>query len=457
LNTDGDYPILNILLQAAPTLGLGSTTVLIILIAILLLLTALVAGSEVAFFSLSASDLSQLKTKNKGVNKTIIHLLEQPKKLLATLLIANNFLSIGIIVTTNVIVKSLVNFETIIPGNIGLAQILNLLVQVVLVTFLLVLFGEVLPKVYATQNNMRMSMLCAPFINFLHKLVSPISNLLVRSSALIEKNIRNKPSEISDKDVENAIQLTVGHSATKEEVNIFKGILRFGDITVKQIMKGRLDVSGVAYGITFKELQQQVLSYGYSRIPVYENSLDTIKGLLHTKDLLPYTETPPADWHELIRPALYVHESKLIEDLRMEFQKKKMHFAVIVDEFGGTSGIVTLEDIMEEIIGEIKDEFDEDDNEIKKINDTTFICEGKTPINDVARYLGVPIETFDEARGESDSIGGLWLEIAGTLPKIGGLVSLPPYTLMVMEVQKNRIEKVKLTIDNTPVDIAPAS
>ncbi len=445
---EGDYFTTHFTLLANnAVLGFGPTTILFILIAVLLFLTAIVAGSEVAFFSLNANDINYLKSKNKGVNKTIIQLLDNPKKLLATLLIANNFLSIGIIVTTNVLVSSLLDIEALIPNSLLLAKIISLTVQVVVITFLLVLFGEVLPKVYATQNNLKMSVMCAPFINFLHKLTSPISNILVKGSALIEKNIRNKPSDISETDVENAIQLTVGHSATKEEVNIFKGILKFGDITVKQIMKGRLDVCGVAYNLPFSELQKQVLNYGYSRIPVYEETLDTVKGILHTKDLLPYTTNPPKEWHDLIRSALYVHETKLIEDLRTEFQKKKMHIAIVVDEFGGTSGIVTLEDIMEEIIGEIKDEFDEDDYDVKKINEDTFICDGKTPINDIARILAVPIDTFEEARGESDSIAGIWLELTGKMPKIGEAANYKAYTLMVMEIEKNRIKKIKITRD----------
>jgi putative hemolysin len=434
-------------LLAGTATSLGGNFSLIILIIILLCLTAIVAGAEVAFFSLSAKDLNYLKTKDKGTNKTIISLLENPQKLLATLLIANSFMSIGIIVATNILVSNLIDFTTILGTEYKtMADILNVIIQVVLVTFFLVLFGEVLPKVYATQNNMRMSLLCAPFINFLNKILSPFSNVLARSSALIEKNINNKRSSISNVDVENALELTM-HSATKEEVNMFRGILKFHDITVKQIMRPRLDISGVSHASTYLELQKIVLDCGYSRIPIFENTLDTIKGVLHTKDLLAFENTTANNWHTLIKPALFVHENKLIEDLMREFQKKRIHIAVVVDEFGGTSGLVTLEDIMEEIIGDIRDEFDEDDHDIKRVNDTTFICDGKVLINDLCRHSAIAIVEFEEARGESDTVAGLVLELAGKFPIVGETVQFKNYTFMVMELEKNRIKKVKLTVE----------
>jgi putative hemolysin len=435
----------NILLQA-PSLGVDLTLVLLILV--LLVFTAIVSGAEVAFFSLDAKDINYLKTKQSTAHKSILHLLEQPKKLLATVLIANSFLSIGVIISTNIVVEHLLNgFIAKLPLNYQSA--VNLIIQIVLVTFLLVLFGEVLPKVYATQNNMRMSKFCAPFILFISKLFSPISKLLVKSSALIEKNIAQKNSnEISDADVEHAIHLTVGHTATKEEVNIFKGILKFGDITVKQIMRTRLDVNGIENTSTFDQLQKEVLDCGYSRLPVFEGTLDTVKGIIHTKDLLVYAgqNNASVNWHALIRPAFFVPEGKLIEDLLSDFQKKRIHMAVVVDEFGGTSGVVTLEDIMEEIIGEIKDEFDEDENDIKKIEENIYICEGKSLINDVCRAIGEPYDTFDEVRGESDSLAGLLLEIAGRFPRQGESMEYKKYMFTAIEVEKNRIKKIKLTI-----------
>jgi putative hemolysin len=448
MNSEGDpaftYLVPHHLLVGVPSLA--TNMVFIIIIIILLLITAIVAGSEVAFFSLHAKDINYLKSKNEGSNRTIIQLLEKPKKLLATLLIANSFLSIGIIITTGILLEPLLPMLTqAVPAYGG---IIFSLIQIVAVTFLLVLFGEVLPKVYATQNNLRMSLFCAPFISILNKFFSPFSNVLVRSSALIDKNINSKPSDISDEDMENAIQLTVGHTASEEEMNLIKGTLNFRDVAVKQIMKPRLDVSGIDYNFTFAQMQKAVLDCGYSRIPVYEGgTLDTIKGIIHTKDLLPYISAPLNDWHSLIRPAYFVHESKLIEDLLFEFKKRRIHLAVVVDEFGGTSGIATLEDIMEEIIGEIRDEFDEDETDIKKINDNTYICEGKTLINDMCRVLDEPTETFDEARGESDTLAGLWMELSGQFPKIGETVSHKNYSFMVQELEKNRVKKIKIMIE----------
>ncbi|MBS1589773.1 MAG: CBS domain-containing protein, partial [Bacteroidetes bacterium] len=240
---------------------------------------------------------------------------------------------------------------------------------------------------------------------------------------------------------------TVGHTATREEVNIFKGILKFGNITVRQIMRTRLDVSGVRFEYTFPQVQKTVLDAGYSRMPVYDSNLDHIKGMIHTKDFLPHTEDDSFDWHTLIRPAYFVPEGKFIEDLLKEFQQKRIHFAIVVDEFGGTSGIVTLEDVMEEIIGDIKDEFDEDDVQFKKIDENTYVFEGKTLINDMCRVISETPETFEDVRGDSDSIAGLVLEIAGRFPAINETVSFQQFDFTVLELEKMRIKRIKLTVN----------
>jgi putative hemolysin len=449
MNADGDPEVYFCFAQTllTPMPNLAANMVLLIIIAILLVFTAIVAGSEVAFFSLNAKDINYLKSKNEGANRTIIQLLEKPKKLLATLLIANSFLSIGIIIATGIVLEPILPMlSAALPAYAGL---IFSIIQIVVVTFLLVLFGEVLPKVYATQNNLRMSLFCAPIINVLNKFFAPFSNILVRSSALIDKNINTRPSDISDEDMENAIQLTVGHSASEEELNLIKGTLNFRDVAVKQIMRPRLDVSGIDATSTFEQMQKAVLDCGYSRIPIFDGTLDTIKGVIHTKDLLPYISTPLADWHSLIRPAYFVHESKLIEDLLFEFKKRRIHLAVVVDEFGGTSGIASLEDIMEEIIGEIRDEFDEDEPEMKKINDNTYMCDGKTLINDMCKTIDEQVEFFDEARGESDTLGGLWMELSGKFPMIGETVAYKQYSFMVQEIEKNRVKKIKLMIEPT--------
>ena len=420
-------------------------TILLIGVLVLLLLTAVTSGAETAYFSLKAKDVNYLKTKETPGARQAIRLLDQPKMLLATILVVNNFVNIAIVITTNMLVDNL-----LVHMNVPDTGTTAFLIKIVSVTFLLVLFGEVLPKVYATQNNMRMALFAAPMITFMSYVFRPVSRLLVSSTAYIEDRLSARPGNtISSEDFEQAIELTVGHTATREEVNIFKGILKFGNITVRQIMRTRMDVSGIPYELTFPQVQQSAIESGYSRMPVYRENLDRIAGMIHTKDFLPHTETDDFDWHALIRPAYFVHEGKLIEDLLHEFQQKRIHFAIVVDEFGGTSGIVTLEDIMEEIIGDIRDEFDEDDVPFKKIDDRHYIFDGKTLINDMCRIIGIPSDRFEEVRGESDSIAGLVLEISGRFPAVNETVSWREYDFTVLELDRMRIMRVKVTINET--------
>lgn len=439
--SEGETTLSALLLQASTEgFSVSNITILIIIILVLLLVTAITSGSETAYFSLSAKDINYLKTKEQPSARQVIRLLDTPKTLLATILIANNFINIAIVVTTNMLANQ------ILPADMSVMASFS--IKVVLVTFLLVLFGEVLPKVYATQNNMRMALFAAPVLAIMQGLFRPVSRMLVSSTNYIEKRLgTTQNSNISSEDFEHAIELTVGHTATKEEVNIFKGILKFGNITVKQIMRTRHDVGGIPFDITFPEVQKLAIELGYSRMPVYEESLDNIKGIIHTKDFLPHSDDDSYEWHELIREAYFVHEGKLIEDLLKEFQQKRMHFAIVVDEFGGTSGIVTLEDIMEEIIGEIKDEFDDDDLQHKKIDDQNYIFEGKTLINDVCRFIGESPDTFDEIRGESDSLGGLILELSGKFPAVNETVSYKQFDFTVLNLDKMRIQRVKLTMN----------
>lgn len=453
-STEGDTNLTSLLLQI--TTGISSpsnATILIIAILVLLLMSAIIAGAETAFFSLSAKDINYLKTKEKTNSRIASQLLEHPKMLLATILVSNNFINIAIVITTNFLVSSMLfhdhNNHVVISSILSaqMNNILAFLIQVVCVTFLLVLFGEVLPKVYATQNNLRMAIFSAPFIKVLMTIFRPISRTLVNSTNFIEGKIGAKNSKnISNEDFEHAIELTVGHTATREEVNIFKGILKFGNISARQVMRTRMDVSAIDYDMTFSELREYCLEAGYSRLPVYKESLDKVAGVIHTKDLLSYIDKDTFEWHTLIRPAYFVHEGKLIEDLLKEFQQKRMHFAIVVDEFGGTSGIITLEDIMEEIIGDIRDEFDEEDLNYKKIDDHNFIFEGKTLINDVCRVLGVPSDTFDTARGESDSLAGLIIEISGKFAAVNETVRYEQYEFTVLAIDKMRIQRVKVTI-----------
>ncbi len=441
--SDGGSSILHIFLQAGGgPISPSNLTVLVIIILVLLLLTAITAGAETAFFSLKAKDINYLKTKEQPAARQAVRLLDQPKMLLATILVANNFVNIAIIIATNLLIRHL------LPPD--LTAVWSFLIQVVAVTFLLVLFGEVLPKVYATQNNMRMALFSAPVIATMTNFFRPLSRTLVRSTNYIEERLARQKAgsgTLSTEDFEQAIELTVGHTATREEVNIFKGILKFGNITARQVMRGRLDVCALNFELTFPEVQRYAIDVGYSRMPVFKESLDKVAGMIHTKDFLPHGEDDHFDWHNLIRPAYFVHEGKLIEDLLKEFQQKRIHLAVVVDEFGGTSGIITLEDIMEEIIGDIKDEFDEDDLQFRKIDDHNYLFEGKTLINDACRMMGLPTDTFDEVRGESDSLGGLILEISGRFPLVNEMMRSGAYEFTVLEVDKMRIKRVKVAID----------
>jgi len=311
---------------------------------------------------------------------------------------------------------------------------------------LLVMFGEVLPKVWATHHKIWFASMSSLIIEAFHNIFFGISTRLVRFSDRIEKAFNSGSLRMDDTQLDYAIDLLPEHEASSEEKQILKGIRKFGNTTVKQTMRTRLDVSGIESDTSFRDVINKVEEMHYSRLPVYKNNLDEITGILHTKDLLPHLNEEAFEWHTLIRPVFYVHEQKLIEDLLQDFRSKRMHFAVVVDEFGGTSGIITLEDIMEEIIGDIQDEFDDEQSVNKKIDDYTYIFEGKTMINDVCKALRIPIDTFDKIRGDSDSLAGLVLEIAGEFPQINENVVAGDFTFIPLEINKNRIEKIKLTL-----------
>lgn len=418
------------------------TTVLVMILVVLLFLSFVLSGSEVAFFSLTYKDINNLKSKQIPSYKRIVDLLEQPKTLLASLLIANSFINISIIIISNLLIDNMFNFEQFD------AVWVEFLIKVLAVSFLLVLFGEVMPKVLATQNNIRFAKDFGAVVQAVAYTFAGMSKWLVKYSDIIEKKLASKTgSAYSLEELDHAIDLTTNETASENEKNILKGIVKFSNISVKQIMKTRMDVHGVEYGTSFGELIALVKELNYSRLPVYKEDLDEVLGMIHTKDLLPHLhEHNDYNWHPLMRPPFFVHEQKPIEDLLQEFQQKRIHFAVVVDEFGGTSGIVTLEDILEEVIGEIKDEFDEEDSGFKKIDDNNYIFEGRTMIHDACKIMDIPAETFDEIKGESDSLAGLVLEIAGDIPKAGAILQSGDFEFTVLELEKNRIQKIKLMI-----------
>ncbi len=437
-----------------------------IVILILLISSALISGSEVAFFSLSPNDLDNLKGEDSPVAKRILRLLEKPRTLLATILISNNFINIGyIIVSENVLRNTLTEdlcnrwalaisntFTFITLDQSYLAEAISFIITTVLVTFAVVLFGEVAPKVYAKINNVQLAKFMSGSLSFFERFFSPLSIMLVNLTSIIEKKLAHRTTNnlASKEEIGEAIDLTVkgGFNAT-EEVDILKSIVNFGDVAAKQIMQPRVDVMAVDFQSSYQELLKMVKKSGYSRIPVYNENFDHITGLLYVKDLLGHLEEEnDFEWQQLLRTEiLYIPESKKIDDLLKEFQAKRLHMAVVVDEYGGTSGIVTLEDIMEEIIGEIKDEFDDEiELDYQKLDDYNYIFEGKTLLNDVCRVIGLDTNTFDEVRGDADSLAGLILELLGRLPRKGREIKHERFTFKIVEVNKKRIKQIKITI-----------
>lgn len=417
----------------------AATTVLLFTVIILFFISFLVAGSQIAFFSLTLKDINMLKTRQQPSFKRIVTLLESPKTLLASMLIANCFVNIGIVLISNTLMNTWVT-------ALGLQGIFEFLIKVVVVAFFLVLFGEVLPKVWATHHKIWFASTASLLIQVFNSLFFKISTRLVNFGDRIEKRFNSGSSRMDDSQLDYAIDLLPDHEASSEEKQILKGIRKFGNTTVKQTMRTRLDVSGIDLNVGFADVKRKVEEMHYSRFPVYKDSLDEIAGILHTKDLLPHLDEETYDWHGLMRPVFYVHEQKLIEDILQDFRNKRIHMAVVVDEFGGTSGIITLEDVMEEIIGDIHDEFDDEQSANKKLDDFTYIFEGKTMINDVCKSLKLPIDTFDKIRGDSDSLAGLVLEIAREFPQINTNIISGGYTFVPLIINKNRIEKVKIIL-----------
>ncbi|MEO5683469.1 MAG: gliding motility-associated protein GldE [Chitinophagaceae bacterium] len=431
------YP--SLLLLAGNTQGI---TLLVVLILFLLLISFFVSGAEVAFFSLSYKDVNMLKTKQDAGWKRIVSLLEDPKILLASLLIASTLVNIAIIILSNFLISEMLNLELKLE-----APFLIALVKIIIISFFLVLFGKVLPKVWATQNNLRFAYNASYIVEIIHYLFRRISVWMVGISDSIEHFLGKKASSYSLEELDSAIDITASTDATEKEKSILKGIVKFGNITVKQVMTTRLDVCGVNQNLSFGDLIKKAAELHYSRLPVYKDNLDEVTGIVHTKDILPHlNESQDFHWQQLMRQPYFVHEQKMIEDLLKEFQTKRIHFAVVVDEFGGTSGIVSLEDILEEITGDIKDEFDDEESGDSKIDDYNYVFEGRTMINDVCKMMGLPVDTFERVRGDSDSLAGLILEIAGHFPAVNDIVSSGDFDFTILELDRNRIKKVKIAV-----------
>jgi len=435
---------------------LQGTTFLVILLLVLMLLSFSISGAEVALFSLNNKDINMLKTKQHPSARRIVNLLEESKEVYTSLLIAGTFINICIIVLSNFLINLLLNLETSLEIFGSFAYLATLIIKVFIIAFILIFFCKVLPKIWATQNNLRFAYSSSFIVEVLHLMLVRISRWMVKLADNIGGRLgANRSRKASLEELDQAIDFTTEEETTVEEKNILKGIVKFGNINVKQIMRSRLDVSGIEYSLSFPELLKKVEELHYSRLPVYKVSLDEVVGVLNTKDLLLHFQQPENyDWHVLMRQPYFVPETKPIEDLLKDFQSKRMHFAVVVDEFGGTSGIVTMEDILEEIIGEIKDEFDEEESGIRKLDSNNYIFDGKTMINDACKAMHLPRETFDAVRGESESIAGLVLELAGEFPVINTIIPCGDFEFSILETFKNRILQVKVTIKPQPEKVS---
>ena len=438
-------------------------------LAFLLLGSALVSGSEVAFFSLSAGELHAIKSQKGAASRRIVHLTGHPRILLATILISNNFINIAIVILADLIMRRVFpsgiyeRWAAEILGMqdsgwltiVGLGRIFHFVTTIVAVTFLLVLFGEVAPKVYARFNNVGLARTMSGPLTVLSRIFHPLIWLLVRGSGFIESalsrgGVGNADGDERKADIHEAIELTVRQDqGGAQEIDLLKSIIDFGDVTVKQIMRSRVDVVGVDFRIGYRELLQVIRESGFSRLPVYDEDLDNITGILYVKDLLGNRdEEEQFEWQALIRTdVLYVPESKKIQDLLKEFQERHLHMGIVVDEYGGSSGIVTLEDILEEIIGDIRDEFDEEEEvDYEKLDDFNYIFEGKTLLKDACRVTGIDEAVFESVRGDADSVAGLLLEILGVMPRKGTEVTHEAYTFRIVAANERRIERVRITL-----------
>ena len=417
-------------------LGLSIFSVLVLVV-----FSALLSGSEVAMFSISNKQRIELENQNYSSDKRVLVLLKEPKKLLATILIANNFINVSIVMASNFLFNTL-----FIEGSIS--NTMNFILQVIVITFLILLFGEVIPKVYANNHNLKFSKFMAIPLQLLKKLFYPVSQILVNSTNLIDKRMERRKESIQANELEHALNLTVDSVDNEDEKKILEGIVKFGNTDVKQIMTPRTDVISFEISTPFNELISELKEIKYSRIPVFEDSFDKIKGILYAKDLLgKMNEKKNFKWPNLLREPKFVPENKKLDDLLKEFQEEKTHIAIVVDEYGGSSGIVSLEDVLEEIVGDITDEFDEEDINYKKLDELNYIFDGKTSLIDVYKLLDIDGEIFEKEKGESDTIAGFCIEQAGKIMLKNEKISFDKYTITVEAADKRRIKKVKITIN----------
>ena len=408
-----------------------------ILAALLLWVSGFASGSEIAFFSLSPNDISEIEEERTSADQSIKMLREESERTLATILIANNFVNVTIIMLCNYVFASLVHF------NVAWLEFLSI---TVILTFLLLLFGEIMPKVYSRQDPLRFCRQVAGGLLFMRRLFWPFASILLRSGILAEKVVQKDNHVLSVDDLEQALELT-DKNEIKEEQQMLQGIIRFGDETAKEVMTSRQDIVDLDMKCSYSDVLKCIVENNYSRIPVYQDNTDNIRGILYIKDLLPHLSKPANfRWQSLIRPPYFVPETKKIDDLLREFQNNKVHIAIVVDEFGGTSGLITLEDILEEIVGEINDEFDEEEKIYSKLNYNTYVFEGKTLLSDFCKILNINDEEFKDIEGDADLLAGLLLELKGDFPSIHEKFDYKNYTFEIMAMEGRRISRIKITV-----------
>lgn len=411
-----------------------------VLLFVLLCCSALISGAEVALFSLSKTDIDTHPEAESKPLKIVLELLERPKKLLATILVANNFINIAVVLLFAYLGDFM--FETVTNPTV------KFVLEVVVVTFLILLFGEILPKIYASRNNLKFASFMAFPLKVLDVVLSPIS-LPMRGITLgIHKKLGKQKSNLSVDQLSQALELTSQEDTSKEEKKILQGIVSFGNTDTKQVMQPRIDIFALNSEQKYTEIIPEIIENGYSRIPVYEENIDQIKGVLYVKDLLPYIDRKQFDWVSLLREPFFVPENKKLDDLMAEFQEKKVHLAVVVDEYGGTSGLISLEDIIEEIVGDISDEFDDEDINYSKLDDNNYVFEGKTALKDFYKVIKLEDDTiFEDEKGEAETIAGFVLEISGSFPKLRSKIFFRDYVFTIEAMDKKRIKRVKLTIN----------
>lgn len=418
----------------------------VVVLLLLLVCSALISGAEVALFSLTKANIDEGVEKKSAAMLIVASLLERPKKLLATILVANNFINIAIVLLFAYIGETL--FANITK------PLVRFLLEVVSATFIILLFGEIIPKIYASRNSVKFSSFMARPLKVLDVVFSPISLPMRYGTQFIENRFGKKRSNLSVDQLSQALELTDDNDTTQEEQKLLQGIVSFGNTDTKQVMRPRMDIFAINIEAKFGNILEEIVEHGYSRIPVYEENIDTIKGILYVKDLLPHLNKNAFNWPDIIREPFFVPENKKLDDLMEEFQTKKVHLAVVVDEYGGTSGLVSLEDVIEEIVGDISDEYDDDDLIYTKLDENNYSFEGKTPLKDVYKIIDIEdeeAEHFESRKGEAETLAGFVLEISGGFPRIGSKINFKKYVFTIEALERKRIKQIKVTLLNTDV------